>query len=43
MIPLWELLCYGAFCVAGGIFCGWIIWKAPERRARKDKEWRERW
>lgn len=33
-VPLWQLLCYGAFCVGGGIFAGWIIWKAPGRRRR---------
>lgn len=34
-IELWELLLYGAFCLAGGVLCGWIIWKADIRPRRK--------
>ena len=36
-IELWQLLCYGAFCVAAGVFIGWILWKAPIKDKRKPK------
>lgn len=36
-IPLWELLLYGAFCLSGGVFIGWILWKAKIKDKRRPK------